>query len=447
MTRTAVLAMADGAVVGLVLVVALVVAVAAWWLGTSTERRRQRAVLAESVRRLDLVDPSAPTDGPEPLVAVLERAVRDLRAEGELSAEARARLQEAMDALPQAVLIVDASGELVERNAAAETFVAARHADALVEAAVTELLDAALKGESASRTIDLFGPPRRVLVVSTTPLGPEGAATAVAVVDDITERRRLEAVRTDFVANISHELKTPVGAIGLLAETLQAEDDPQVVERLALRIQNEALRVGRTIEDLLDLSRIELGETAVPEPVSVGRIVDEAVARIRPAAEQAGITVTASVPDALVVAGDRRQLTSALSNLLDNAVKYSDAGGSVEVDAVARDHEVVLTVADHGIGIPSRDIERVFERFYRVDQARSRETGGTGLGLAIVRHVVANHHGSVEVDSRLGEGSTFTLVLPAAPAAATARGDGGVDDLAIGGPAPTATTPPIPERL
>jgi two-component system, OmpR family, sensor histidine kinase SenX3 len=445
MTPPAVLAMAEGAVAGLVLVVALVVAAAGWWLGTSTERRRQRAALSETVRRLDLADTSGPTEGPEPLVAVLERAVRELRSEGELSAQARARLQEAMDALPQAVLIVDASGELVERNAAAETFVAARHADALVEAAVTELLDAALKGEAASRTIDLFGPPRRVLVVTTTPLGPDGARTAVAVVDDITERRRLEAVRTDFVANISHELKTPVGAIGLLAETLEAEDDPAVVERLALRIQNEAMRVGRTIEDLLDLSRIELGEIATPEPVSVGRVVDEAVARIRPAAEQAGITVTASVPDSLVVAGDRRQLTSALSNLLDNAVKYSDAGGSVEVDAVARDLDVVLTVADHGIGIPTRDIERVFERFYRVDQARSRETGGTGLGLAIVRHVVANHHGSVEVDSRLGEGSTFTLVLPAAPAPAS-REDA-LDGLPVEGADLTSTTPPIPERL
>jgi two-component system sensor histidine kinase SenX3 len=255
-------------------------------------------------------------------------------------------------------------------------------------------------------------------------------------------------VRTDFVANISHELKTPVGAIGLLAETLQAEDDPEVAERLAHRIQDEAFRVGRTIDDLLDLSKIELGQVATPEAVSVEAIVREAVARIRPAAEHAGITVSSDVPDGLQVTGDRRQLTSALSNLLDNAVKYSDEGGSVEVLAIGRPGEVVLTVADHGIGIPARDMERVFERFYRVDQARSRETGGTGLGLAIVRHVVANHHGSVEVDSRLGEGSTFTLLLPAPvpegelPAVEDDSEPDEGFDLVHG-----ATTPPIPERL
>ena len=152
-----------------------------------------------------------------------------------------------------------------------------------------------------------------------------------------------------------------------------------------------------------------------PEAVAVDDIVQEAVERMRPAAEQAGISVVAeAVPDELVIAGDRRQLTSALSNLLDNAVKYSDPGGSVEVEAGAEGDQVVISVADHGIGIPARDLERVFERFYRVDQARSRQTGGTGLGLAIVRHVVVNHHGSVEIESRLGEGSRFALRLPAA---------------------------------
>ena len=245
-----------------------------------------------------------------------------------------------------------------------------------------ELVDSALRGEPASRTIDLFGPPRRVVVVTTAPLESSGGRTAVAVVDDITERRHLEAVRTDFVANISHELKTPVGAIGLLAETLQAEDDPEVTERLATRIQNEALRVGRTIEDLLEL----VPHRARPGLVAASRwpsttSCSEAVERMRPAAEQAGISVVAdAVPDELVIAGDRRQLTSALSNLLDNAVKYSDPGSSVEVEAGADGDEVVISVADHGIGIPARDIERVFERFYRVDQARSRQTGGTGLG-------------------------------------------------------------------
>ncbi len=411
------LAVATGPALAAVVVVAVAASVVTGIVVRGVVDRRHRARLEEALARLGLAQ--AASDGAdtdtESLVAVLERTARELKADGVASTEARSRLQEALDTLPQAVLIVDDTGEVLDRNVAAEAFVAARHADALVEAAVGELVDSALRGEPASRTIDLFGPPRRVVVVTTAPLESSGGRTAVAVVDDITERRHLEAVRTDFVANISHELKTPVGAIGLLAETLQAEDDPEVTERLATRIQNEALRVGRTIEDLLELSRIELGQVSSPEAVAVDDIVQEAVERMRPAAEQAGISVVAeAVPDELVIAGDRRQLTSALSNLLDNAVKYSDPGGSVEVEAGAEGDQVVISVADHGIGIPARDIERVFERFYRVDQARSRQTGGTGLGLAIVRHVVVNHHGSVEIESRLGEGSRFALRLPAA---------------------------------
>jgi two-component system sensor histidine kinase SenX3 len=411
------LAIALGPAVAVAAVVAVAVAVVTGVVVRNLIERRHQLRLEDALARLGLAaeTPEESDDDTDSMVAVLERTVRELRADGVASTEARSRLQEALDALPQAVLIVDDAGAVLDRNAAAEAFVAARHADALVEAAVGDLVDSALHGEPASRTIDLFGPPRRVVVVTTAPLESSGGRTAVAVVDDITERRHLEAVRTDFVANISHELKTPVGAIGLLAETLQAEDDPEVTERLATRIQNEALRVGRTIEDLLELSRIELGQVASPEAVAVDDIVQEAVERMRPAAEQAGISVVvAAVPGELVIAGDRRQLTSALSNLLDNAVKYSDPGGSVEVEAAAEGAQVVISVADHGIGIPARDIERVFERFYRVDQARSRQTGGTGLGLAIVRHVVVNHHGSVDIESRLGEGSRFVLRLPAA---------------------------------
>ncbi|NCY16768.1 MAG: two-component sensor histidine kinase, partial [Actinobacteria bacterium] len=171
------------------------------------------------------------------------------------------RLQEALDSLALAVLVVDETGEILERNIAAGAFIEARHSDALVGAVVNELLAEAIAGRPAERTLELFGPPRRSVVVTTRPLGVEGARCAVAIVEDVTERRRLEAVRTDFVANISHELKTPIGAIGLLAETLQAEDDPEVADRLAGRIQMESYRVGRTIEDLLELSRIEVDES------------------------------------------------------------------------------------------------------------------------------------------------------------------------------------------
>jgi two-component system sensor histidine kinase SenX3 len=356
----------------------------------------------------------------------LQRTTDERDAEAGRSQVERIRLERALDGIPEGVVITDGSGAVVFRNRAAQTFAAARHADALVEAAVGELTADAVRGNAGRRTLDLFGPPRRTLVITATPLASPAEIGALAVIDDVSERRRLEAVRRDFVANISHELKTPVGALGLLAETLVAEDDPEVSRRLAGRIQTEAFRVGRTIEDLLELSRIESGEMPHRERVPVHLIVAEAVERIRPAAEHAGIEIV--IHDAnrrLAIFGDRRQLVSALYNLLDNAVKYSDAGSTVEVAARTDGTTVELSVRDHGIGIPTRDLERVFERFYRVDQARSRQTGGTGLGLAIVRHVVQNHEGTVHVESRLGVGSTFTLRLPTASGPVALSGTGG----------------------
>ncbi|HEX6476204.1 MAG TPA: ATP-binding protein, partial [Acidimicrobiales bacterium] len=236
----------------------------------------------------------------------------------------------------------------------------------------------------------------------------------VAVLEDVSDRRRLEAVRRDFVANVSHELKTPVGALSLLAETLLAEHDPEVSQRLAGRIQFESLRVNRIIEDLLDLSRIEAEEHPPREPLLASLIMAEAVERVRSAAEQRSVKLLVDEPEPPVtLMGDRRQLVAALNSLLENAVKYSDEGSSVEVFGRANGGWVELVVRDQGIGIPSRDLERIFERFYRVDHGRSRQTGGTGLGLSIVRHVANNHQGLVHVDSREGEGSTFTLRLPA----------------------------------
>ena len=329
--------------------------------------------------------------------------------------EAKNRLEQALGAMPQGVVVTDGTGTVIFRNEVAEAFSDARHSDALVSAGIAELVADALAGRGDSRALDLFGPPRRSVVISATPLRSAGGLGAIAVIEDVTERRQLEAVRRDFVANISHELKTPVGALALLAETLLSEDDVEITRRLAERIVTESFRVGRTIEDLLELSRIESGEAPHREPVAVHLVVAEAIERIRPAAEQAGIDLVIREPNRrLAVFGDRRQLVSATYNLLDNAVKYSDARSAIEVFATTDGREVDISVRDHGIGIPARDIERVFERFYRVDQGRSRQTGGTGLGLAIVRHVMQNHDGSVRVDSRPGEGSTFTLCLPSA---------------------------------
>jgi two-component system sensor histidine kinase SenX3 len=374
--------------------------------------------------RLEETPPAAEPRFLDKNMARLERAADNaVLARGDATVAA-GRMAQALETIPQGVVICDDNGEVVFRNQAATMYSSARHGDALVGAAIEEMLRHAVDGDSETRSLDLFGPPRRTLVVTSSPLDDERRTVgALAVIDDVSERRRLEAVRRDFVANISHELKTPIGALGLLAETLLAEDDPDISRRLAERMLTEAFRVGRTIDDLLALSRIEAEEAPVREPVPVHLVVAEAVERMRPAAEQQGIDVRVAEPRRnLTMMGDRRQLVSALYNLLDNAVKYSDAGSPVDVRvSVSTDgSRVAIDVEDHGIGIPSRDHERIFERFYRVDRGRSRDTGGTGLGLAIVRHVAGNHGGEVRIASREGEGSTFTLVLPAGPSVSAA---------------------------
>jgi two-component system sensor histidine kinase SenX3 len=292
-----------------------------------------------------------------------------------------------------------------------------RHGDALAAQAVEELLESTSVGKTEERTLELYGPPRRTLVVRTESIDNGSRVLGVmAVIEDVSERRRLEGIRRDFVANVSHEMKTPMGALGLLAETLLAETDPPVARRLAQRIHTEAFRISRVIDDLLDLSRIENEESPPREPVLVNLVMAEAAERVRAAADQHKVEVVLVEPDPpIVVMGDRRQLTSAIYNLLENAVKFSYENSQVRCAGRLEDSDVLIEVTDRGTGIPSRDLERIFERFYRVDQGRSRTTGGTGLGLAIVRHVAANHRGSVQVESREGEGSTFTFRLPLQP--------------------------------
>ena len=347
------------------------------------------------------------------LVFVEQATERAAETVTESSADA-IRLRRALDALPQAVIVCDERGDPVFRNSRAIVLMGSRQSDALAAQAVDDLLATTEPGNSEEKTLELYGPPRRTLSVRTQGIdNGQRSLGVIAVIDDISERRRLEEVRRDFVANVSHELKTPMGALGLLAETLLAETEPEVSNRLAQRIHDEAFRISRVIDDLLDLTRIESEESPPREPVLVNLIMAEAAERIRAAAEQRSIDIKLEEPSPPVaVLGDRRQLTSAMYNLLENAVKFSYDGGVVQFSGRTEDGEVIVTVHDKGSGIPARDLERIFERFYRVDHGRSRSTGGTGLGLSIVRHVAQNHRGTVHVESREGEGSTFTLRLP-----------------------------------
>ena len=326
--------------------------------------------------------------------------------------------QQVLDALELGIVVVDALGREIYRNNAAEDITGARHADVLIDAVVERLLSGAITGARKTEQVQLAGPPARVLVVAAQPLAGGGA---MATIDDITQQWRLDQVRTDFVANVSHELKTPVGALSVLAETIEGETEDELVLRLVKRMVMETQRMAGTIDDLLELSRIEMGEQMLVVDVDVNDVVSDVIERSTPVAARKDVSVYfVHSDDKAVVSGNFSQLVSAVGNLVDNAIKYSDEGQPVTVSVHLSPTTVIVDVEDKGIGIPMGSLDRIFERFYRVDRARSRGTGGTGLGLAIVRHVATNHGGEVNVRSREGEGSTFSLILPRATGASGA---------------------------
>ena len=250
------------------------------------------------------------------------------------------------------------------------------------------------------------------LLVRVTPIGSDGMI-AILIFDD-SEMRRLDAIRKDFVANISHELKTPIGALSILSEAvLGASDDPVAITRFATRMQAEAQRLSGLVQEIIDLSRLQDGD-----PLKSGEIVDlvlatkEAADQTELSAESRNISVVLSLPDQVEITGNRDQVIMAIHNLIENAINYSPEGTRVAVALRVSDGLAEISVSDQGIGIPESALERIFERFYRVDAARSRATGGTGLGLSIVKHVATNHGGDVSVWSIEGAGSTFTIRFP-----------------------------------
>ncbi|WP_184539512.1 sensor histidine kinase [Streptosporangium becharense] len=353
---------------------------------------RQGMVQQRPVASLDGVDPGALPPGVASVLAVL----------------------------PSSAVVLDRQDRVLRASSAARAFGLVK-GDRLMAA---ELLALARKvrrdGEIRESEIEVighrFGQEATSFAVRVAPLGSYGQVLVLA--EDQTEHRRVEAVRRDFVANVSHELKTPVGALSLLAETIQdAADDPEAVTRFAGRMQHEAARLTYLVQDLITLSRIQGAEPIpTPGPVPIDEVVHDAIDRCNTTAAAKDITLVAGGAEGLQIWGDDELLITALRNLIDNAVAYSPEHTRVVVSArVAGPHSdsVEISVSDQGIGIPESAQERIFERFFRVDAARSRATGGTGLGLAIVKHVAAAHNGAVTVWSKEGSGSTFTLRLPA----------------------------------
>lgn len=252
------------------------------------------------------------------------------------------------------------------------------------------------------------------LVAVSARVAPLGPRHILVLVEDRTEARRIEAVRRDFVANVSHELKTPVGALALLAEAIHsASDDAEAVRRFAQRMTAESARLTKIVQELLDLSRLQAPDpNQVVDSVLIDDVVQAAMERTRAIATAKSITVATGGEQGIKVRGDETQIATALGNIVENAVNYSPEHTRVAI-GVARSGDVVeIAVTDQGIGIPEAERDRIFERFYRVDPARSRATGGTGLGLSIVKHVVQNHGGEIRVWSVEGSGSTFTIRLP-----------------------------------
>ncbi len=331
-----------------------------------------------------------------------------------------------VEALDHGVIVVDREERAVLVNPAARAM-GVLDVDTLAFPDLVSIARRSMEvGVNVTRVMDLpmgrLGREPIALSVTAVPLRRAADARVTGVcllLADVSEQRRLEAVRRDFVANVSHELKTPVGALTLLAEAIQdAADEPAMVARFAGRIQHEGARLAKLVGELMELSRVQ-GADPMPgaTEVDVRHILEEAMERTRLAAEQASISVTLSCSPDLGVQGNAAQLATAVANLVDNAISYSGSGtkvavtGRVDADDTTG-NTVDISVTDQGIGIAEADRDRIFERFYRVDPARSRATGGTGLGLAIVKNIVTNHLGSVSVWSADRSGSTFTIRLP-----------------------------------
>ncbi|HWD73265.1 MAG TPA: ATP-binding protein [Actinomycetota bacterium] len=331
------------------------------------------------------------------LAGALEQVGAELTGRlAELNRESGLR-EQILSSMSEGVVLADASGRILYANPAAE---------GLLPGALT--LPSQLRTEGPVE-LTLRHPRRRDLKATCLRLGDGRRLVAI---QDVTEAKRIEAMRRDFVADASHEMKTPIASIQAVAETLEMAvlDDPDAVPRFMSTLLLEIRRLSALVQDLLDLARLE-GRPPERSAVSLTRVVEQEAARVHPEADEKRLSVREEIALGVMVAGSPEDLSLALRNLLDNALRYTQEG-EVSVRLWVEDGHAKVEVADTGPGIPGKDLSRIFERFYRVDRARSRETGGTGLGLSIVRHVVEQHNGWVQVESELGRGSRFVLTMP-----------------------------------
>ena len=321
---------------------------------------------------------------------------------------------EVLEALGTAAVVVSEVNQMVEATTVAETFGLQKDRP-LVELELLNLVDWARKSKSSKTVegaINVGGRAAKVWVQATA--APIGSGSVILTLEDRTEARRLDETRRDFVANISHELKTPIGAIGLLAETLQgATDDAEAVMKFAASLQREAFRLGHIVQEIIELSRLQAAtEVNNSLEFNLAELIADSLDRVRIVADAKAMKIVSDSSQEVIATGSYEQVATAVTNLLENAVNYSDAGGQIGIALRKTEDSAEIVVTDSGVGIALEDQARIFERFYRVDPSRSRETGGTGLGLAIVKHIALNHGGDIAVFSKPGLGSTFTLSLP-----------------------------------
>jgi two-component system sensor histidine kinase SenX3 len=321
-----------------------------------------------------------------------------------------------LEVLSTAGVILDSDNDVINQSSKAKEMVLVEYSK-LTNTELLNLVEQTRKDQQ-EHSLELyfqknFKAPKQYLAARATMLSEE---LVILLVEDRTEAKRLEETRRDFVENISHELKTPISAIGLLSEALQgAVTDPDQVQKFARNLQIEAKRLGALVTRIIELSRIQAGDLhGEIEKIDLAEIIEEAVDANAFLAERNGVKLSFDAEEGIEVEGDSQLLVMALKNLVENAVLYSEPHSQVGVGLKVEDDFAEITVIDNGIGIPVDQQERIFERFYRVDPSRSRDTGGTGLGLSIVKHAALNHGGEVTVFSRVGLGSTFTLKLPLA---------------------------------